>query len=47
MREKDSRIDYLRATAHENELEKQEMKLRMEETYGQTKGHESSIVESE
>lgn len=47
LREKDSRIDYLRATAHESELEKQQMKLLVEETLSKNKGQEGSILESE
>jgi len=47
LREKDSRIDYLRSIVHENELEKQEMKLQLEENMSKGKGSEGSVFESE
>jgi hypothetical protein len=47
LREKDSRIDYLRSILQENELEKQEMKLALEEAQSKTVDTKDNILESE
>jgi hypothetical protein len=47
LRDQESRIEYLRTLADEQALEKQQMKLVVEETLAKYRGHESSIFESE
>jgi hypothetical protein len=47
VREKEQRINYLRQMVNENELEKQEMRLQVEETLSKYRGSEGSIYESE
>ncbi|CDW76691.1 gas2 domain containing protein [Stylonychia lemnae] len=47
LREKDQEIDYLRRLLSENELEKQEMKVVVEETLAKYTMEESSVFESE
>ena len=47
MREKDSRIDYLKEIINEGELEKQEMKIIVQETLAKKSNTETTVFESE
>lgn len=47
LRDQDARIAYLQHMINESDLEKQEMKIIVEETLSKHSNHESSVYESE